>query len=113
MGKFSFVCLVNAADGQDAAFSAWHTQEHLPAMVRHGGFVRAKRMRLVQPLDTQQDSYRYLILYEGEVPDTAQALDALNRAIAAGQITFSDTLAPQSWAAVYEEIAGACYPAPF
>lgn len=110
MPTFSFVCLVNAADGRDADFNRWHSEVHLPEVVAAGGFVRARRLRLVTPLDPDRKAYRYLILYEGEVPDTAHALDALNRAIAEQRVTFSDTLDADSWAAVYEDIPGASYP---
>lgn len=66
-------------------------------------------MRLMKNLDDGAKSYQYLIIYEGEVDNPDEALNQLNAAVASGKVSFHDSLHPESWAAVYEEIPGASY----
>lgn len=109
MRKFIMASLVNASPDADAAFNQWHSEVHLPEIVENGGFISARRLRLVDDLIPGQPSYRYLILYEGECADPAKALDQLNAAHGDGRIQSSDTLDPFMWAGLFEEIPGGEY----
>lgn len=107
MARFKFVCLVNAREGQDAAFNAWHTNVHIPEVVREAGFTSGKRMKVVKGLEGDARIYQYLVIYEGEIANPELALNKLGEAVAAGRIQASDTLDPVVWTAVYEDIPGA------
>ena len=107
MAKFKFVCLVNAKEGQDAAFNDWHSNVHIPEVVREAGFTRGQRMKVVQGLDGGAKVYQYLVIYDGEIDNPEHALNKLGDAAANGRIQFSDTLDEAVWTAVYEDIPGA------
>jgi hypothetical protein len=104
--RFKFVALVNCKDGQDDAFNAWHTQQHLPEVVRAAGFLRAERLKLVTGSNGDNTRYGYLVLFEGE-GDPMEALTKLGAAMGAGKIHLSDTLGGPLWASMYEPIPGA------
>jgi len=107
MAKFKFVAQVNSADGCDEAFNSWHSNVHMPEVLREAGFSSGERMKLVIPNQGEEKPYRYLIIYEGECADTSHALDALWAAMGANKIGQSTTIASPSWVSLYEEIAGA------
>lgn len=50
MRKFIMASLVNASPDADAAFNQWHSEVHLPEIVENGGFISARRLRLVDDL---------------------------------------------------------------
>jgi len=103
---YKFVALVNAKDGQDDAFNAWHTDRHLPEVVRAAGFSRGERLKLVNGSNGDNTLYRYLVLFEGE-GDPAEALAKLGNAIGSGNIHMSESLGGPLWASMYESIPGA------
>lgn len=109
MPKFMMASLVNASPDADEAFNQWHSEVHMPEVVENGGFIKARRLRLVDDLIPGQPSYRYLILYEGECANPANALEQLNAAHGEGRIQASDTLDLSMWAALFEEIPGGEY----
>lgn len=109
--KFKFVALVNAADGKDQAFNAWHTAVHLPEVMRAAGFVRAERMKLVPGTNGDGTAYQYLVIFEGEGDAPMKALEKLGAAVAAGDIQMSDSLGTPLWSSLFEAIPGAEYTA--
>ena len=107
--KFRFVALVNAKEGCDDAFNAWHTEIHLPEVARIAGFTRGERMRLVEGSNGDATRYRYLVMFEGESDDPYEPLQKIGAAGAAHQINMSDTLGEPNWSSMFEEIPGAVY----
>ena len=103
---YKFIALVNVKDGQDDEFNTWHTDTHLPEVVRAAGFTRGTRYKLVEGSNGDNTLYRYLVVLEGE-GDPMQALSKLGEAVNAGEIHMSDTLGEPLWAAMYEPIPGA------
>ena len=103
---YRFIALVNAKDGQEAAFNAWHTDTHLPEVVRAAGFTRGERLKLVDGSNGDNTVYRYLVLFEGH-GDPMQALTKLGTAMGAGAIHISEALGAPLWASMYESIPGA------
>ena len=104
--RYRFIALVNPKDGQDDPFNAWHTDRHLPEVVRAAGFTRGERFKLVEGSNGDGTVYRYLVLFEGE-GDPMDALTKLGSAIASGKIHISETLGGPLWASMYEAIPGA------
>jgi hypothetical protein len=106
MPKFKFVAMVNAAPGRDAEFNEWHSKVHMPEVLAASGFKSGQRLKLSVPNGADKSPFQYIIIYEGECADTTKALDALFKAVGEGKVGMSDTLAPENWMAVYEEIPG-------
>jgi hypothetical protein len=104
--RYKFIALVNSKDGQDEAFNSWHTDTHLPEVVRAAGFLRGERLKIVAGSNGDNTLYRYLVLFEGE-GDPTEALTKLGAAMAAGNIHMTDALGGPLWASMYEPIAGA------
>ena len=104
--RYKFVALVNVKDGQDDEFNAWHTDTHLPEVVRAAGFTRGTRFKLVEGSNGDNTLYRYLVVFEGE-GDPMQALSKLGEAAAAGEIHMSDAVGEPLWSAMYEPIPDA------
>lgn len=100
---YRFVALVNPKEGQDEAFNAWHSERHLPEVVRNAGFSRGERFKLIEGSQADNTVYRYLVLFEGE-GDPMEALTKLGAAVGSGAIHISDTLGAPNWAAMYETI---------
>ena len=104
--RYKFVALVNAKEGQDSAFNDWHSETHLPEVVRAAGFSRGERLKLVDGSNGEGTVYRYLVLFEGE-GDPMQALTKLGAAMGAGALHISESLGAPLWASMYEAIPGA------
>jgi hypothetical protein len=103
---YKFVALVNAKEDQEEEFNAWHTDTHLPEVVRAAGFTRGTRFKLVEGSNGDNTVYRYLVVLEGE-GDPMQALSKLGEAFEAGEIHMSDALGEPLWSSMYESIPGA------
>ncbi len=107
MPKFRFVAMVNVVPGKDAEFNEWHTKVHMPEVLAAGSFTKGQRFKLSIPSPGDTKPFQYLLIYEGECADTRKALDGLFKAVGDGTVGMSDTLAPETWMTVYEEIPGA------
>jgi hypothetical protein len=106
---YKFVVLANASDGKDAEFNAWHSDTHLPEVVRAAGFTRAERMRLVPGTSGDGQVYQYLIVFEGHGDEPMDSLQRLGAAMAGQKITMSDSLGAPVWSSLFEEIPGASF----
>ena len=106
--RYRFVALVNAKQGRDEEFNAWHTSRHLPEVVRAAGFTRGERFKLVEGSNGDNTLYRYLVLFEGE-GDPMDALTRLGAAMASGKVHITEALGAPLWASMYEAIPGAEY----
>jgi hypothetical protein len=104
--RYRFIALVNSKDEQDEAFNAWHTDQHLPEVVRAAGFSRGERFKLVEGSNGENTRYRYLVVFEGE-GDPMDALTKLGAAMSSGKIHISESLGGPLWASMYESIPGA------
>lgn len=109
--SYKFVVLANASDGRDAEFNAWHSQIHLPEVVRAAGFSRGERMSLVPGTSGDGPVYQYLIVFDGEGERPTDALQRLGAAVADQKVGLSDSLGTPIWSALFEEIPGAAFPA--
>lgn len=107
--SFRFIALVNAKEGEEEAFNAWHTDTHLPEVVRAAGFTRGERFKLVEGSNGDNTLYRYLVLFEGE-GDPTEALGKLGAAMSSGKLHISDALGAPVWASMYAQIPGAKFP---
>ena len=107
MTRYRFVALVNAAEGQDDAFNAWHTNTHMPEVLKATAFTRSERMKLVPGTNGDNQAYGYLVMMELETDDPMAVLAQMGAAVQSGEIGQSDTLAPPIWSGLFEEIPGA------
>ncbi len=109
--SYKFVVLVNARDGQDAEFNAWHSDVHLPEVVRAAGFSRGERMKLLPGTTGDGEPYQYLVVFEGAGAQPSDALQRLGAAVADGRIAMSDSLGAPIWSGMFVAIPGAAFPA--
>jgi hypothetical protein len=70
------VVLSDAVEGQEDAFNAWYTNEHLGDIVALPGFRSAKRWRL-RTLNMGAFTNKYLALYEIDAEDPEKAVDEM------------------------------------
>ncbi len=109
--QYKFVALVNAKEGADDAFNQWHTDTHLPQVVKAAGFSNGQRLRLVPGTNGDGTAYNYLVVLDLETDDPMGALGKMGTAVQSGEIEMSDTLGAPLWSGLYEEIPGANYKA--
>lgn len=107
MKRYRFVALVNATEGQDDAFNAWHTGTHMAEVLKATSFTRSERMKLVPGSNGDNQAYGYMVMMELETDDPMAELAKMGAAVQAGEIGLSDTLSGPIWSALYEEIPGA------
>jgi hypothetical protein len=105
--NFTFVALVNAREGENDAFSRWHSDTHLPQVVQAAGFSGGRRMQLVPGTCGDDTAYQYLVLFDLHSDDPTGALGKMGTAVKSGEIEMFDTLAAPVWSGLFEEIAGA------
>lgn len=86
MDRHVLVVFTSPAEGREAEYNDWYTNEHLPDVLAIDGFVAAQRFELA-PMDPPRDGrHPYLAVYEVE-GDLAAADSALNAALTTMHIT--------------------------
>lgn len=84
MALYTTVHLHNLSDGRDADYAAWFEGAHHEALGRLRGFVSAERFELAdaQIMPDIAQPWRYLSLYDFDLPDPAIDLPALGPLVA-------------------------------
>lgn len=101
MGRYTFVVLTNAVEGQEDEYNDWYNNRHLPDVLACEGFVAAQRFRLTEMDPEQEFPHRYLALYEVETDDLAKANLALTEAANQGAMFISPALNMEDATAKY------------
>ncbi len=109
--QYKFVALVNAKDGTDEAFNAWHSDTHLPQVVKAAGFSHGQRLRLVPGTSGDATIYQYLVLFDLLSDEPMAALGKMGAAVNSGEIEMTDTLGAPLWSGLFEAIPGATFSA--
>lgn len=105
--RYRYIALVNAAPGKDDEFNEWHTHTHMQEVLDATGFEYSQRLSLVPGTSGEGEKYGYLITMEIETDDPQGVMARMGAAVESGEIGLSDTLAPPTWAGLFEEIPGA------
>jgi hypothetical protein len=104
MGRYTFLVLTNATEGQDDEFNDWYNNRHLPDVLAVEGFVAATRFKMAELDPPQKSDYRYMALYEVEAEDLAKANQALMNTAGTDAMVLSEALDPNASAIYFEPI---------
>lgn len=72
-GRGAFVVRVRVEPSDAGAWSNWYDADHMPDVVRTGGFLRAGRWRVA---DEAAGATRFLVIYEAPSPEVVAAFRA-------------------------------------
>lgn len=78
MPKLLVVALNGFVEGQEAEYNRWYDQEHIPALLRTPGMMRARRFKIINTIKLPEGvSWPYLAVYEIETDDAAAFFKAM------------------------------------
>jgi hypothetical protein len=105
MGKYNLIALTNPIEGREDEFNDWYTHEHLADVLKLPGVTAAQRYMLgdVQhrkgPLE-----WKYMAVYEIEIDDISETLDALAAASGTEAMPLSPALSSERMVWIYRPI---------
>jgi hypothetical protein len=102
MPRYKMMLLTQPKEGREQEYNHWYDTVHLPQLVAHSAIKQAQRFELRQKIAGEKE-YPYLAVYDIETDDIGAVLAELGSASAAGRMSVSDALSPDSWGAVFEE----------
>ncbi|HVE82296.1 MAG TPA: DUF4286 family protein [Myxococcales bacterium] len=73
-----YIVTVDVAPPSEAAWNVWHSQVHMPEMLRQPGFISATKY--IEPSPLTDGWFRYVIFYELASPDALAAYEASDAA---------------------------------
>lgn len=98
MARFKMLIFSNPTSDKEEEFNNWYTNEHVPDVLTVPGYIGAQRFRIEEAFNlTPADEgtakpWSYLAIYEIEADSIAAAQKALGAALAAGQVSLSDSI---------------------
>lgn len=94
MTRQLFLVWTDAVQGQDAKFNDWYTNTHLADVLKIPGIVAAQRFEMVSglPLPGEQQSRKYLAIYELETDNIDNTLEKLNAAAGTSAMPLTDAM---------------------
>lgn len=102
MPRYKMMLLTQPKEGREQEYNDWYDKVHLHQLVANPAVKTAQRFELRQMIAGEKP-YPYLAVYEIETDDIGAVLAALGSDSAAGRISVSEALSPDSWGGVYEE----------
>jgi hypothetical protein len=102
MPRYKMLVLTQPKEGREKEFNDWYDTIHLHQLVAQPAIKSAQRFEFRQVVAGEKQ-FPYLAIYDIETDDLGGVLAQLNSGLAAGRISFSDALSPDSWGAVFEE----------
>jgi hypothetical protein len=105
MGKYNLIALTNPIEGREDDFNDWYTNEHLADVLKLPGVIAAQRYTLGEvqhrkgPLD-----WKYMAVYEIEIDDISETLNALAAASGTETMPLSSALSPDRMVWIYRPI---------
>lgn len=79
--KTYLLVFTNPLEGKEAEYNEWYRKFHLPEVVAVQGFKSAQLFRLTKEQAVEQQSHRYLAIYELENDDVGGAIQRLHAAL--------------------------------
>ena len=79
--KTYFLVFSNPLDGKEAEYTEWYTKVHLHEVVRVKGFKSAQLFQLTNEQPNEQQSHKYVALYEIENEDVGGTIQRFNAAV--------------------------------
>jgi hypothetical protein len=102
MPRHKMLLLTEPKKGREQEFNDWYDKVHLHQLVAHSAIKAAQRFEFRVAVAGEKQ-YPYLALYDIETDDIGAVLAELGKESAAGRMSVSDALSPDSWGAVFEE----------
>ena len=104
--KFKLLVLSDAAEGGEEAFNAWYDDIHLGDVLKLTDYVAAQRFRK-RAVVAADHAYEYGAIYDVETDDPDAAVTRLVEASGTERMPLSDTLLPNFYCVLYEEMGSA------
>ena len=101
MARHVFVVFSEPAEGQEAEYNEWYSNQHIFDLLKVPGIVRASRYKLVEGMTTSTgpnaspaapSGQKYLALYEIEAEDPSYIPAAISELGRSGQMPLSTAL---------------------
>lgn len=102
MPRFRMIVLTRPAQGQEAEYNRWYTDQHLADVLAVPGFVSATRLRQVAN-PVSGTAFPYAAIYEIEHDDPQQVIDEMMSRVGSDRMPMSPALGAEMYCAVYEE----------
>jgi len=78
MARYTFLVMINPAEGQDDTLNAWLDDVHLKETLETEGFISVKRFELApEEANNPRAKHRYMHMYEVETDNLAETMKAL------------------------------------
>ncbi|MEV4341389.1 hypothetical protein [Streptomyces sp. NPDC049590] len=105
MPRYSYVVLTNPVEGKEEEFNDWYTNTHVHDALRIPGFVSAQRFELAPAHRADAPfPWGYLAIYELEIDDLQQSIDALAARYNTPEMVISEALHPQRLGLIFEAV---------
>lgn len=105
MQTYKLVVLLNAFEGQDAAFNQWFTDVHLPDALKIPGIVGGQRFALSEAQhEGASRQWQYLTLYEVCTDDLLGVMAEIKRRAGTPDMVGTETIAPGGFLHFFEPI---------
>lgn len=102
-----FIVLTNSTPGDDDAFNAWYSDQHIADVIAVPGFIAAQRFTLATKTAGKASPWRYLAIYEIAPESFEAALAELARRSGTELMPLSETLASDVYAQTFVTVATA------
>ena len=103
MPTYKLIVLSRPVAGREDEYNDWYQNTHLQQVVTIDGFRSAQRFRLREGLSEDGAAAPYVVIYEIESDNPSAALAELKRRAGTALLPISNSLAPGTVAALYEE----------
>jgi len=104
MGRYKLLVMTNPTAGNDDAYNAWYSAQHLGDVLKIGDFVHATRFKAVGSAG-ETAKWRYCAIYEMETDDVDAAIERLGKAAGGPDMPMSDAIdLGDLYMVAYEEI---------
>ena len=84
------IILSNPIEGKEKEYNEWYSNIHLQEIVKIDGFISAQRFKLTEEQHMDNQTYKYMAIYEIENENIGNTIKNLNEA--AGSLTMEPVI---------------------
>jgi len=88
--KTYLIVLSNPIKGKEKEYNEWYSNIHLQEIVKIDGFISAQRFKLAEEQQMDNQTYKYMAIYEIENENIGDSIKKLNEA--AGSLTMAPVI---------------------
>ena len=78
--KTYFIVMSNPIKGKENEYNEWYSNTHLQEIVKINGFISAQRFKLTDEQHMEDQTYKYMAIYEIENENIGDSIKKLNEA---------------------------------